>query len=39
MNLDIQQIDLRLKEISDETARLQKEAEELIIAKRVFEKY
>jgi hypothetical protein len=39
MNLDIQQIDRRLKEISDETARLQKEAEELLIAKRVFEKY
>jgi len=39
MTADINQIDERLRQISAEVARLQKEADELMIAKRVFEKY
>jgi hypothetical protein len=39
MVLDIQQIDERLRKIGEEVGRLQKEAEELTIAKRVFERF
>jgi len=39
MPLNIQQIDERLRAIGEEVARLQQEAEELAIAKRVFERF
>jgi hypothetical protein len=39
MPLNIQQIDKRLHAINEELASLQKEAEELVIAKRVFERF
>ena len=39
MSLNIQQIDERLRAIGEEVARLQKEAEELVIAKRVFDRF
>jgi hypothetical protein len=39
MTLNIRQIDERLREIGEEIGLLQKEAEELTIAKRVYEKY
>jgi hypothetical protein len=39
MTLDIQEIDKRLHAIGEEVVRLQKEAEELAIAKRVFERF
>jgi hypothetical protein len=39
MSANIPQIDDRLREIGAEIARLQKEAEELAIAKRVFERF
>jgi hypothetical protein len=39
MSLNIQQIDERLRAIGEEVGRLQKEAEELAIAKRVFERF
>jgi hypothetical protein len=39
MTPDIQKIDARLRQIEEEVSRLQREAEELAIAKRVFDKY
>jgi len=39
MPLDVKQIDERLRQIGEEVTRLQKEADELTIAKRVFERF
>jgi hypothetical protein len=39
MPLDIEQIDKRLREIGEQVALLQKEADELAIAKRVFARF